>query len=118
MPPKQLSLSCSRLTPEVSFSLQSMLSSILERLHSLKSSFVADMWLATIDLCAASFPDIQPWQIRAVCADHANEKRKKELDDLYYIYLSQLLHPMDGHDAARRNRDLVRVRSAMTRSLC
>lgn len=92
-----------------------MLSSILERLHSLKNSFVPDMWLATIDLCAASYPDVQPWQVRAVCVDQEND-RKMELEDIYYIYLSQLLHPMDGHDAARKNRDLVRVRTGTTES--
>lgn len=89
-----------------------MLSSILERLYSLKNSFVPDVWLATIDLCAAAYPDIKPWQVQTVCAYHENEKRKVELEDLYYIYLSQLLHPTDGHDAARRSRDLVRVRHA------
>ena len=29
------------------------------------------------------------------------------LSDLYYSYLSLLLHPLDGHETARRNVDLV-----------
>lgn len=40
----------------------------------------------------------------------ASENKKKALKDLYYIYLSQLLHPIDGHDVARHDGDIVKVR--------
>jgi hypothetical protein len=30
------------------------------------------------------------------------------MEDLYYLYLSHLLNPLDGHEAARHNADLVK----------
>jgi hypothetical protein len=89
-----------------------MLSTIVERLQSIKNGFEPDMWLSTIDLCAAAYPDVQPWQVQAECSGLDGGEHKEELQDLYYIYLTQLLHPMDGHELARRDRDLVRVRES------
>ena len=60
---------------------------------------------AIIDLCAAAYPDIRPWQVESACGDGPSSGS----DNLYYIYLSQLLHPIDGHDAARRDAVLVKV---------
>jgi len=94
-----------------------MLSAIVQRLHDLCKQFVLDQWLTTIDRCAAAYPDLQPWQVKKVCLhqgldDTSHQKKmRKKLDDLYYMYLSQLLHPIDGHEAARRSPPLVKVRN-------
>jgi hypothetical protein len=43
---------------------------------------------------------------------------KVELKELYYTYLSLLLHPSDGHEAARHDSSLVRVSSFFIASSC
>lgn len=89
-----------------------MLSAVTQKLHNLrKINFIPDLWLSTVDLCAAAYPDLQPWQVQNVCCGaSAPNKMTKQLEDLYYIYLSLLLHPIDGHESARRNPALVKVR--------
>lgn len=95
----------------------------------MKNCFAPDQLLATIDMCASSYPDLQPWQVRRVCmsrndeelvanGSHHSEDHKNDLEDLYYIYLTQLLHPMDGHDLARKDNVLVRVSAMGKGDLC
>jgi hypothetical protein len=43
---------------------------------------------------------------------------KVELKDLYYTYLSLLLHPSDGHEAARHDSSLVQVSSFSVVASC
>ena len=93
----------------------------MERLQGLRNVFSPVHWLATIDLCAAAYPDVLPWQVRVACTPELGkdsgtgstvlpESKQNELADLYYVYMTQLLHPMDGHDLARKDTELVRVR--------
>jgi hypothetical protein len=86
-----------------------MLSAILQKLHELKNgSIQAERQLALIDLCVSAFPDVRPWQVRKACIDGKNSLQ--ELQPLYYTYLSLLLHPTDGHDNARNDGVLVKVK--------
>lgn len=66
----------------------------------------------TIDLCVAAYPDLQPWLVRKECVSEESFKNSDKigfLSNLYYYYLSMILHPLDGHDSARRNGGLVKV---------
>lgn len=94
-----------------------MLSVLVQRLLGM-ASLHTDQYLVTIDLCAAAFPDVQPWQVRQACIggfevpveDHtALMTRDKTLIDLYYIYLSHLMHPTEGHEIPRHDVELVKV---------
>lgn len=68
------------------------------------------------DLCVSGFPDVQPWQVRDACLsssqssphEHRDQCPDDIMEDLYYSYLSHLLNPIDGHDPARHNFDLVK----------
>jgi hypothetical protein len=84
-----------------------MLSAVLQLLQVIGKEVVRDRRQAIIDVCAAAYPDVRPWQVESACRpfDSADSG-----DDLYYLYLSMLLHPMDGHDIARRDPALVKVR--------
>ena len=82
-----------------------MMSAILQQLQGIMNEKSFDRQQTIIDLCAAAYPDIRPWQVENAC----NEGRPQKSNNLYYLYLSQLLHPIDGHDAARRDAFLVKV---------
>lgn len=85
-----------------------MLSAVMQRLKLLKQESSPDMRQAAIDLCASAYPDVQPWQVQIQCRPVSGSvEEMKILSDLYYSYLSLLLHPLDGHETARRNVDLV-----------
>ena len=89
-----------------------MLSAVMQLLVSLRSHSMKDRRLPVVDLCVAAFPDISPGLVKNVCVGYATEMTipdpsQLEFDDLYYIYLSQLLHPLDGHEMARRDSSLV-----------
>lgn len=86
-----------------------MMSAILQLLQGILKEKLFDRKQAIIDLCAAAYPDIRPWQVENAC----NEGRSSNNNNLYYLYLSQLLHPIDGHDTARRDAALVKVRGAV-----
>ena len=71
-----------------------------------------------VNLCVSAYPDIQPWQVRQACWTSTISGTGKNIpcseeimSDLFYTYLSQLLHPLEGHDAARRDWNLVKVSS-------
>ena len=82
-----------------------MMSAILQLLQGILKEKNLDRKQAIIDLCASAYPDIRPWQVESACY----EEQTSGNNNLYYIYLSQLLHPIDGHDAARRDASLVKV---------
>jgi hypothetical protein len=102
-----------------------MLSTVIQRLHLIRTEPTPERRLRTIDLCASAFPDVRPWQLRKECMpveDTATEPLTKalkvELKDLYYTYLSLLLHPSDGHEAARHDSSLVQVSYFIVASGC
>eukprot|EP00548_Thalassiothrix_antarctica_P005859 CAMPEP_0194148652 /NCGR_PEP_ID=MMETSP0152-20130528/33629_1 /TAXON_ID=1049557 /ORGANISM="Thalassiothrix antarctica, Strain L6-D1" /LENGTH=1205 /DNA_ID=CAMNT_0038850315 /DNA_START=77 /DNA_END=3694 /DNA_ORIENTATION=+ len=59
-----------------------------------------------IYLCVSAYPDFRPWLVRKGCLE--TEKTTDDLEEMYYVYLSLILHPSDGHDTARRDRKLVK----------
>ena len=68
-----------------------------------------------LDLCVSAYPDVLPWQVRQACLDDAvalDDSRipgtQDDLENLYYSYLSNLLSPLDGNDAARHDDALVK----------
>lgn len=65
-----------------------------------------------MELCASAFPDILPWQVQMQLSsvdDAPGRAFEKEKDDAYYLYLSRLLHPIDGHEIAKKDKSLVKV---------
>jgi hypothetical protein len=93
-----------------------MLSTVIQRLHLIRTEPTAERRLRTIDLCASAFPDVRPWQVKKECwpeEDTTTEPLtgalKLDLKNFYYTYLSLLLHPSDGHEAARHDSSLVQV---------
>ena len=81
-----------------------------------KDNITPERRQATIDLCASAYPDIPPWQVDTVCSGNngtegetLSEQLKEDLTELYYTYLSLLMHPIDGHHAARHDPALVKV---------
>lgn len=64
-------------------------------------------------LCVSAYPDLQPWQVKKACIGQTmkQDSRKSSVDEglpeLYYSYLSQLLDPIEGQEAARQNGKLV-----------
>jgi hypothetical protein len=77
-----------------------MLSAVLQVLQNIQQEPSLDRKQVVLDFCVSAYPDIQPWQVEKSCEGAPN---------LYYSYLSQLLHPMDGHDSARRDAALVQT---------
>ena len=79
-----------------------------------------------VNLCAAAYPDIQPWQVRRACLEPNNKTPigfdpnkavpAETLNEHFYTYLSQLLHPLEGHDVARHDLCLVKVTVAVLMS--
>ena len=70
-----------------------------------------------LDLCVSGYPDIQPWQVRtALSSKHqsgSDETRKhcsdSTMEDAYYdVYLCNLLNPVDGHETAREDSNLLK----------
>jgi hypothetical protein len=94
-----------------------MLSAVLQKLREMNMEPNWDRKRTLIDVCSSAYPDVRPWQVRQECmrqTERLSPQRRKQDDDaaeLYYIYLSQLLHPTDGHDTARHDSELVKVRA-------
>jgi hypothetical protein len=88
-----------------------MLSAVVRRIRDLQNEPSSEMRRVTIELSASAYPDIRPWQVRIECEGRRSGAKvtQADLNDLYYLYLSLLLHPMDGHDAARRDPTRVKV---------
>lgn len=90
-----------------------MLSAVMRRIRDIRSTPSAERRKATINLCYQAYPDLRPWQVKKECIGTTNpldEKSgtEKELANLYYSYLSLLLHPTDGHEGARHDPALVK----------
>lgn len=92
-----------------------MLSAVVQLLYEIQNETNRERKRAIIDLATAAYPDLRPWQAKKACDvsrknTQASEATREEMKNLYYSYLSLLLDPTDGHDAARRDPALVKVR--------
>jgi hypothetical protein len=93
-----------------------MLSAILVRLQGIQKESKRDHRGDLMNICVSAYPDLRPWQVRKACVGAGNSLSKEmtatdeAFHDMYYEYLSLLLDPSDGHDAARQDVDLVTVR--------
>jgi len=59
-----------------------------------------------INLSVSAYPDLRPWVVRKGCLETIGYS--KDLEELYYLYLSLILHPSDGHETARQDIKLVK----------
>lgn len=84
-----------------------MLSAVLQLLQGIQFETSRDRKQAIIDLCSSAYPDVRPWQVETACRPAASNDVNTA--ELYYSYLSLLLHPLDGNDLARRDPLLVNV---------
>lgn len=88
-----------------------MLSAVVRRINDIRSAPSPERRRATINLCYQAYPDLRPWQVKKECVGLSSGGEKsgseKELANLYYEYLSLLLHPSDGHEGARHDPALV-----------
>lgn len=89
--------------------LQSMLSAFIESLHALRKEKLVESGRKVIDWCACAYPDLQPWQVKKECMVPDGSKSQESCVDLYYAYLTDLLHPIDGNDTAKKEAYLVNV---------
>lgn len=104
---------------------QSKLSAIVSNLSIVRYETKAERRRVLINLCMSAYPDIQPWQVREACLEpppavNSDAEIKKPcteecLRKLFYQYLSMLLHPVDGHNDARLDGNLMKVRSLLWR---
>jgi hypothetical protein len=87
-----------------------MLSAIIQCLPRIKEESSADRRQQLVDICVSAYPDLCPWQVKQALLETAGgHDVARRMQDLYYYYLSNLLHPNDGSDAARRDPALVEV---------
>lgn len=93
-----------------------MLSAILSRLQGIRERSKSDRRADMMNICVLAYPDLRPWQVRQGCLGRDSTSMESHSDDLefheiYYEYLSLLLHPWEGHEAARQDAELVTVRT-------
>ena len=96
--------------------MQRKLSAVLKCLEDVRFETKEGRRKVLLDLCVAGYPDIQPWQVRTACLSFlqsgSNETRNQcsnaTMEDLYYGYLSRLLNPIDGHETAREDSNLLK----------
>lgn len=60
-----------------------------------------------VRLLVSAFPDLTPESVRASTSSNSSS-------DLYSEYLSLLMHPDEGSDAAKQDGSLVKVKSQRT----
>lgn len=76
-----------------------------------------------MNICVSAYPDLRPWQVRKACMGtlrpSLDDMTAEDVDfyEMYYEYLSMLLDPSEGHDAARRDAALVTVRTKSSFSI-
>lgn len=93
-----------------------MLSAIVTRLYGIRKEPISDRRQDMMHICVLAYPDLRPWQVRQACLGNEDTAPMDEVTGtgldfhkMYYDYLSLLLHPTDGHDAARQDAELVTV---------
>lgn len=77
---------------------------MLSALHDLLQSGAFNSMSNTFDITrmlVSAYPDLTPMSVKAASCESTN--------DFYFNYLSLLMHPDEGSDAAKRDRDLVKV---------
>lgn len=80
---------------------------MLSALHELLQTGAYNTMSENVDvtrLLVSSYPDLSPTSVKNASAE--------DLNDFYFNYLSLLMHPDEGSDAAKDNARLVRVRSS------
>lgn len=98
-----------------------MLSAILARLQGIRKEPKSGRRHDLMNICVLAYPDLCPWQVRQAClgrdatpVDGVTATDLVEFHDMYYEYLSLLLHPWEGQDAARQDAELVTVSTQTT----
>ena len=91
---------------------QGTLSAVVQRLQELRGEKSPDQRSVTIHLCASAYPDVRPWQVDRECRGlwkRQSETSSKDADfhNLYYNYLTFLLHPTEGQEGAKLDAALV-----------
>ena len=89
-----------------------MLSAVMQRLYNINSERTIERKKKLIELCSAAYPDVRPWQVKRHCVTLPQSKPTSDADEmanLYYVYLTFLLHPTEGNEIARRDPSLVAV---------
>lgn len=89
------------------FPPKTMLSAIMTHVKSLASEPRLEFRKHLMNLAVSSYPDLRPWQVRNACM--VASKHDPVLAELFYYYLSFLLHPSEGIESAKHDEDLVRV---------
>ena len=84
-----------------------MLSAIMKHVQSIAIEPRLEFRKHLINLAVSSYPDLRPWQVRNACL--VGTKQDPVLAELFYYYLSFLLHPSEGFESAKHDEDLVRV---------
>jgi hypothetical protein len=106
------------LTCPFSHVSQSKLSAVLQFLSGIRYIMKVERRKVIRDLCVSAYPDVQPWQVRKACLDphrqpqdsleHKQACSDDQMENFYYNYMSNLLNPLDGHEDARHDADLVK----------
>jgi hypothetical protein len=89
-----------------------MLSALVQRLYNINGEKGTSRKKTIIELCSSAYSDIRPWQVKKYCLQVPSQNGSHdacEMENLYYTYLSLLLHPHDGNETARRDSSLVAV---------
>lgn len=85
-----------------------MVSAIMTHLQIIASEHKTEVRIHVIQLCVSSYPDVRPWQVRKACSGDKETQQDLALAELYYQYLCLLLHPFEGSESAKQDRELVK----------
>lgn len=94
--------------------LKAKLSAVLQCLEQIRFEKKEKRRNVLRDLCVSGYPDIQPWQVRSACLSQVDSNETNDhcsdsiMEYLYYTYLCHLLNPVDGHEGARQDLDLLK----------
>ena len=102
---------------------QTMLSAIVSHLNGIREVPKSDRRRDLMNICVLAYPDLRPWQVRQACLGTTEDEADVDLEfhKMYCEYLSLLLHPWDGQDAARQDVGLVTVstyKRVLDRPIC
>lgn len=94
---------------------QRKLSAVNELLNSVRYQEDKQQREIIRNMCISAYPDLRPWQFRKACLNIDKPTTRLQMTDdeswlmdYYYEYLSMLLHPQQGNDAARIDTTLVK----------